>query len=707
MKVCNIKIEHPKMILRHKPITNDDDDDDDVDDTDNIALGKVTKQSSNYSSTLGLSQNAVDGNIDGNWSENSVTATLNDTKAWWEVDLLGKFLIDKVKVWNRQDCCADRLDNFDLIIFNEVNLVWKYEHQGKAHRETTIHVPENVVGDKVRIQLRGRNNLQLAEVQVYGKEESSDLNADNIGDKNVVLGTASQSSSWSDWNDQNLFGTASNAVDNNKGTISHTTGTTSEEWWKWTFDKPTVVQKIIIINNGNGDKRLNNAVVELFDDDKRLLASQNLGVDITDVTVDFDKPHTVKVVKIETPGSHLILREVEIWGAKPLEALPDYASVITFISEEGNSNLFSCDTVPSMKPDGLKLKRNSEECVEEDATDAHPRRFRCSIYPTFEVAEPSSYGNAGLLLYTRKHKAWGCAISLQPIHWSLGGNKLYFESEESLSDINNCFKPESELKETTTWSTKTIIPDDVELLRSDGACVFQKANPNWGTPDRFYCPIENTTGNGSPSGYDHPSMVVYGEDCGIELRPVHWSYAGTQFYFTSLENLMSVNECFAPGILLTEFPPTGGGGNTLVPSLVPTGAPSNLPTSSSTLVPTSIPTGTPSNFPTLNTDVCDGLNKNKCKKMNDVCVYGKSKIKGRCVFKKKYEHICSQYDNEDLCLNVGLCKFENGVCIHVCGGLEEKQCKKFKVSFGEKKVRTCRIPKFKNPCKGCKPKTCG
>ena len=38
---------------------------------------------------------------------------------------------------------------------------------------TTITVPGNVIGDKVKVQLRGRNYLSLAEVEVFEKSTSN------------------------------------------------------------------------------------------------------------------------------------------------------------------------------------------------------------------------------------------------------------------------------------------------------------------------------------------------------------------------------------------------------------------------------------------------------------------------------------------------------------------------------------------------------
>ncbi len=144
---------------------------------ENISLGKSTSQSSDYSN-LFLSENAVDGNIDGNFGNGSLSHTLFDTQAWWQVDLGAIYDIDTITLWNREDCCADRLSNFHVLIsmdpFNSTDLtatqnqagVLDHHYPGTAPRQTDF--PINNLGRYVRIQLAGTNNLQLAEVQIFG-----------------------------------------------------------------------------------------------------------------------------------------------------------------------------------------------------------------------------------------------------------------------------------------------------------------------------------------------------------------------------------------------------------------------------------------------------------------------------------------------------------------------------------------------------------
>jgi len=82
-------------------------------------------------------------------------------------------------LWNRTDCCANRLANFYVFVSTSdmsgrsysslVNdtTVWRYRVTGQA--PTKLHIPANINGRYVRVQLAGTNYLSLAEVQVWAR----------------------------------------------------------------------------------------------------------------------------------------------------------------------------------------------------------------------------------------------------------------------------------------------------------------------------------------------------------------------------------------------------------------------------------------------------------------------------------------------------------------------------------------------------------
>ncbi len=142
----------------------------------NLALNKTATQASNYSTTA-TANKAVDGNTDGNFYNNSVTHTACGTQDWWQVDLGQVSNITQVKLWNRTDCCADRLNNSYLIVsdapFATNDLTTLRNTAGvfvlniaSVALNTTLDVYRT--GRYVRVQLSGAGCLSLAEVQVFG-----------------------------------------------------------------------------------------------------------------------------------------------------------------------------------------------------------------------------------------------------------------------------------------------------------------------------------------------------------------------------------------------------------------------------------------------------------------------------------------------------------------------------------------------------------
>lgn len=62
-----------------------------------------------------LSSRAVDGNSNNVFSDgNSCAHTLKEYKPWWRVDLEQAEPVAEVYIVNREDCCADRLNQFEI-----------------------------------------------------------------------------------------------------------------------------------------------------------------------------------------------------------------------------------------------------------------------------------------------------------------------------------------------------------------------------------------------------------------------------------------------------------------------------------------------------------------------------------------------------------------------------------------------------------------
>ena len=147
----------------------------------NLALGRVATQSTS-SSYPGAAPAylAVDGNTDGDYAHRSVAVTYRVTDAWWEVDLGSVVDIDHVVLWNRTDCCSDRLRHFHVFVsdvpFDVRDIKNTSAQDGvldvfrrKKARES-VRIPIERSGRYVRVQLDYVDAvLQLAEVEVMGR----------------------------------------------------------------------------------------------------------------------------------------------------------------------------------------------------------------------------------------------------------------------------------------------------------------------------------------------------------------------------------------------------------------------------------------------------------------------------------------------------------------------------------------------------------
>ena len=121
---------------------------------------------------------AIDGSTDGNFFDGSVTATNLDTNAWWQVDLGASTAIGTIVIWNRTDCCSDRLNDYWVFVsdtpFSPYDTPFTLQKPGRytwsSHQTTTPNPSASITagaqGRYVRVQLTGTNYLSLAEVQL-------------------------------------------------------------------------------------------------------------------------------------------------------------------------------------------------------------------------------------------------------------------------------------------------------------------------------------------------------------------------------------------------------------------------------------------------------------------------------------------------------------------------------------------------------------
>ena len=153
----------------------------------NLALNKPVEQSSEYSQG-GTAKNAVDGNTDGHFSHGSVTSTSTSPKnlnAWFDIDLGGNKQINTIVIWNRTDCCAERLKNYWVFVSQKPFLrddtpenlkkskVVKVKVKGIMPNPYWVLDAKKIKGRYIRVQLDDsaidEGILSMAEIQVFGK----------------------------------------------------------------------------------------------------------------------------------------------------------------------------------------------------------------------------------------------------------------------------------------------------------------------------------------------------------------------------------------------------------------------------------------------------------------------------------------------------------------------------------------------------------
>ena len=303
----------------------------------NLALGATATQSSTYATAnAGL---AIDGNKNGNNANASLAITNNDAQAWWELDLGRTVEIDSIRLWNRTDCCGDRLSDFHVLVseapFSSRSLaevqaqdgVSDYAVAGAAGQQTDIAVGR--FGRYVRVQLEGTNYLQLAEVQVFGQLRPDISNL-------ALQGTASQSSQWR--NDSRY--PASNVINDDtsgNGAVANRMNHTNADrnaWWELDLGDVYDLDSIKIWNrNDCCQDRLSDFVLLVSDtpfNSKDLNASRaQAGVyskvfpGAPERATESILGRTGRYIRVQLSGTNFLhLAEVQVFGAPlavPLE----------------------------------------------------------------------------------------------------------------------------------------------------------------------------------------------------------------------------------------------------------------------------------------------------------------------------------------------------------------------------------------------------
>eukprot|EP00121_Abeoforma_whisleri_P013588 Awhi_evm1s12538 len=111
--------------------------------------------------------------IDGNIGSTAITATSNNsTLKFFEIDLQTIYEITGFEMYNRQNCCPERINGFQIQILDENrNIVKDFDYsewnEASALLYKRTHI-EKAYGRYFRISLETNTYLQVGEVVLYG-----------------------------------------------------------------------------------------------------------------------------------------------------------------------------------------------------------------------------------------------------------------------------------------------------------------------------------------------------------------------------------------------------------------------------------------------------------------------------------------------------------------------------------------------------------
>jgi hypothetical protein len=107
------------------------------------------------------------------------THTASEQNAWWEADLAEVMHVQEIVVWNRADCCRDRLNDFHVLLSRDPFVTRDLDSTLAQPGVLDLHRPNAAelrnhfdVGEDarfVRVQLSEKNFLNLGEVEILGR----------------------------------------------------------------------------------------------------------------------------------------------------------------------------------------------------------------------------------------------------------------------------------------------------------------------------------------------------------------------------------------------------------------------------------------------------------------------------------------------------------------------------------------------------------
>ncbi|MGZ8779637.1 MAG: galactose-binding domain-containing protein, partial [Thermoanaerobaculia bacterium] len=301
----------------------------------NIALGKPATQSSVWTGSGRVNDVQIDGGfaVDGNYTAQNHTDS--NAQAWWQVDLGATYPIETIWIYNRADCCWDRLTNFWVLVsdepFTSTNLttartqpgVSAMRHDGLARYPVgnnqfalSTGFSVNRTGRYVRVQLEGTNFLHMREVEIWAPATAARTNLAIGGPATLQPSSAGTSVE------------ARQAVDGLVGINYQSTNSQPQAWWQIDLGSVQPVSSVFLHKRADASpERLANFY--LFASDAEFASNDvNATLGQTGVAAfyyatvpsasEIPVNRTARYLRVQLTGTNLLhMSEVQVWSQQP------------------------------------------------------------------------------------------------------------------------------------------------------------------------------------------------------------------------------------------------------------------------------------------------------------------------------------------------------------------------------------------------------
>ncbi|KAL7509263.1 hypothetical protein ACHAXN_006280 [Cyclotella atomus] len=549
----------------------------------NIARQGIASQSSTYNNADRFSASkAIDG------QSSTFSHTDNDGSSYWSLDLNGLHDIERVLIRNRfcgnpsdPKNCLCRLSAATLTLYDEQDSVVASRDIGDTCGKLSI---EELFGasclspatpprcsasaSKIRLESTTGEHLQMFEFQAFAASQ------------NVAFqGSASQSSLLGG----NLQFAASNAIDANPKTFSHTGD--SQAFWELDLNGPKEIESVVILNRFCKSKndpngclcRMSSAVLTLFDQDGSITAQRTIGdtCNVLTIAESFTSCPLVSTSPTKNPTNapDTITVKIEANSGFPLKLYE------VKVFSDGSNKAVLQDSVSSASGSAT-----NSSLAHDDNTITFFYANGTSSWWQIVLAGPGMFVNKVAIYSDRSCDLSGAAITL----WDASGNRVAKRTIGSSCNkyiIDEFFMPGCTENPTSSPSTSP------SALPSSTPSIMPSETPSAMPSDS---PSESLSNSPSDVPSESPSSSP------SSLPSASPSSEPSLSPSSSPTESPSALPSSTPSIMPSETPSAMPSDNpSESPSNSPSDVPSELPSSSPSHSPSESPSISPSSSPTL------------------------------------------------------------------------------------------------------------